>query len=87
MLQLQSNRRRKRYAYMKASVHVFNEIIKTNRVEFHGSKCFVEEAKTPARTFYSNNTFIKSSNLLEPLSNINSYSDAIVTNKKYIICT
>ena len=30
----------------------------------------MEEAKTPPRTFQSNNTFIKSSNLLQPLPNI-----------------
>ena len=37
---------------------------------FMVTKLLVEEAKTPPGTFYSNNTFIKSSNLLEPLPNI-----------------
>ena len=70
MPQLQSNGRRKRYAYIKSSVHVFNEIIKLNGVEFRGNKFIVEEEKTLPTTIYSNNAFIKSSNLLEPLPNI-----------------
>ena len=70
MPQLQSNGRRKRYAYIKSSVHVFKEIIKLNGVEFRGNKLIVEEEKTLPTTIYSNNAFIKSSNFLEPLPNI-----------------
>lgn len=66
---LQSNGRGKRYFSIKSPVHVFNEIIKPNGVDFHGNKLLAEET-TPPRTFYSNNTFIKSSNLREPLPNI-----------------
>lgn len=68
---LQSNGRGKRYFSIKSPVHVFNEIIKPNGVDFHGNKLLAEET-TPPRTFYSNNTFIKSSNLLELLTNIRS---------------
>ena len=69
MPHLQNNARRKRYSDIKSPVHVFNEIIKLNGVEFHCNKVIVKEAKTPPRTIYSNNTLIKSSNLLEPLPN------------------
>ena len=69
MPQLQSNGRGKRYFSIKSPVHVFNEIIKPNGVDFQGNKLLAEET-TPPRTFYSNNTFIKSSNLLELLPNI-----------------
>ena len=48
--QLQRNGRRKRYAYSKSHVHVFNEIIKLNGVEFHGNKLIADEAKMPPRT-------------------------------------
>ena len=41
-----------------------------NGVEFHGNKLIVEEAKLPTSTTYRNNTFIKSSNLFEPLTSI-----------------
>ena len=44
----------------------FSEVIKLNGVEFHGNK----HAKTWPRTICSNNTYIKRSNLLEPLLNI-----------------
>ena len=68
--QLQSNGRCKRYVSIKSPAHVFNEIIEPNAVDFHGNKHLAEEAKTPPRTFSSNNTFIKSSSLREPLPNI-----------------
>ena len=35
ILQLQSNGRRKRYAYIKSPVYVFSEVIKLNGVKFH----------------------------------------------------
>ena len=59
MPQLQSNGRRKHYAYIKSSVNVFNEIIKLIRVEFHGKKLIVEETKLPNKTIYSNNTSLR----------------------------
>ena len=70
MPQLQSNGRCECYVSIKSPVHVFNEIIKPNGVDFHGNELIAEEAKTPPRIFYSNKTFIRSSNLLEPLPNI-----------------
>ena len=44
----------------------FSEVIKLNGVEFHGNK----HVKTSPRTICSDNTYIKRSNLLEPLLNI-----------------
>ena len=55
---------------IKSTVHVFNKIIKLNKVAFHGYKLTVEEAKVPPRTICRSNTFIKSSNLLETLPSI-----------------
>ena len=55
--------------YIKSPVSVFSEILKLNGVKFHGNKITVEKKKPP-RTFYSNNIFINSSNLLEILLNI-----------------
>ena len=34
MLQLQSNGRHKRYAYIKTLIHVFNEIVELNGLHF-----------------------------------------------------
>ena len=69
MLQLQSNGRQKRHPYIKLPAYVFHEIIKLNGVKIHGNKIIVEESKMPPRTIYNNDTFIKSSNLSEPLPN------------------
>lgn len=44
--------------------------MKLNGVESNGNKLVVKEAGIAPRTNYSNNTFIKSSNLLKPLPNI-----------------
>ena len=44
----------------------FSEVIKLNGVEFHVNK----HVKTSPRTICSDNTYIKRSNLLEPLLNI-----------------
>ena len=68
MPQLQSNGGCKCYFLIKSPVHVFSKIIKPNGVDFHGNKLLAEETTT--RTYYSNNAFIKSSNLLERLPNI-----------------
>lgn len=68
--QLQSNGRNKRYAYIKSPVPDFSEITKLNRIESNGNKLVMREGKTPSRTIYSNNIFIKSSILLESLPNI-----------------
>ena len=76
MLQLKSNGRHKRYPYNKSPVHIFNEIIELNEVEFQGNKLIVKETKAPPRTIYSNNTFNRSSKLLEPLPNIPSRNPA-----------
>ena len=70
MPQLESNGRRKRYIYINPPAHVFNEIVKLNRVAFHGNKLFLEEAKMLLGIIYSINTSIKSSNLLETFWNI-----------------
>lgn len=71
MLQLQSNGRCKSYAYIKSSVHVFNEIIKPNGAEFHGNKLILEEAiKHHLKQFTATITLNEGSNSLEPLPNI-----------------
>ena len=52
--------------------HLFMFSMKLNWAEFDGNKLSLEEAKTPLKIIYNNNIFIKSSNLLELLTNIRS---------------
>ena len=79
---------------LNKKIHVFNEIKKLNGVEFHGNKLILEQAKTLPWTIYSNNTLLKSSDLLEPLPNLplskpanptrSNTDQALIKNFKYL---
>ena len=48
--------------------HLFMFSMKLNWAEFDGNKLSLEEGKAPLKIIYNNNTFFKSSNLLELLT-------------------
>ena len=51
MSKLQQNGRHNGHAFISASCHACDDLVKLNGLEFHGSKIIIEEAKTPPWTF------------------------------------